>query len=66
MPDHHGKAEIGNPQVTLTIEQQIGWLDIPMDDSVLVGEVEGFGYLRHEFHDSADVSGALDGSVDRF
>lgn len=46
-----GNTKICNPRFELRGNHDFRWLDIAMDDFVLVRVGEGFGYLRHDVDD---------------
>jgi hypothetical protein len=52
-----GQAEVGDPEFAVGVEQQVGGLDVAVDDAQLVGVVQGFGGLDAQFGDAAEVSG---------
>ena len=46
--DPLGQAEVGDVGVVLVIQQDIGRLQVAMEDAALVGMVNGIGDLRHD------------------
>ena len=50
-----GQAEVGDPEFAVVVEQQVGRLDVAVEDAVLVGVVEGLGRLDAEAGDRAVV-----------
>ncbi len=53
--DQLGQAEVGDPDVALGVEQEIGRLDVAMDDPLAVGVVERIGDLGTQPGDLAEV-----------
>ena len=43
-----GQAEVGHPEVALGVEQEIGRLDVAVDDPALMGVVERLGGLDRQ------------------
>src|SRR5262249_24306359 len=52
-----GQAEVRDPDGPLRIEQKVRWLDIPVQDALLVGVTQGFGYLDADLGDAAEELG---------
>jgi hypothetical protein len=50
---HPCQAEVGDPEIAARVEQQIGRLDVAVDDPHAVGVVEGFGGLHSQAGDRA-------------
>ena len=47
------QPEIGDPQIAMRIDQQVGGLDVAMDDALIVGVFQSLRGLRHQPHDFA-------------
>ena len=45
-----GQAEVGDPDLALAVQHEVGWFDVAVDDP-LVGMVEGFGYVPAQIGD---------------
>ena len=43
-----GNAKIGNEGMTFAIEKDVAGLDVPVDESLLVGEVKGVGHVGND------------------
>ena len=46
--DSLGQAEVGDVRVALVIQEDIGRLQVAMEDAALVGMVDGIGDLSHD------------------
>ena len=53
--DQLRQAEVGDPDVSLGVEQEVRGLDVAMDHSLTVGVVERIGDLRSRAGDLAEV-----------
>ena len=56
-----GQAEVGDPELAGVVDQEVGRLDVAVEDAVLVGVVEGFGGLDAEPGDRAEVFAGVEG-----
>ena len=54
-PVKSAQAEVGDPEFAGVVDQQVGRLDVAVEDAVLVGVVESFGRLDAELGDRAVV-----------
>ena len=52
-----GQAEIGDPDVSPGVEQEVGGLDVAVEYALLVGVGQGFGDLAADAGDRAEVDG---------
>ena len=50
-----GQAKIGDPEITGVVDEQVRGLDVPVDDALLVGMLEGDGCLPAELGGTANV-----------
>ena len=55
--DELGQAEIGHPDVAVGVEQEVGGLDVAVDDVLAMGIIERIGDLGSQPGDFAEVSG---------
>ena len=46
--DPLGQAEVGDLRLALPVEQDVGRLEVAVDDAALVGVVDGLGHLGHQ------------------
>ena len=49
-----GQAEVGDPDVAAAVDQQVGRLDVAVDDAELVGVLQRLGRLRRQPGDGAE------------
>ena len=49
--ERRGQPEVGNPEVPVLAEQEVGRLDVTVDDSLGVGVVEGPAGLKEDGQD---------------
>ena len=54
---HPSQAEVGDPQVAPDVDQQVGRLDVAVDDPQAMGVVEGLGGLQAQVGDGAEIGG---------
>ena len=54
-----GDPEVGHHHAAVLAQQDVGWLDVAMDEAGLVGGTQGVGDLRPEAHDFVRVEKAL-------
>jgi hypothetical protein len=47
-----GQPEVGHPDVAAIVQQQVGRLDIAMEDALAVGILQGLGYLHADAGDA--------------
>ena len=59
---HVGQAEVGHPQLAAPVQQQVGRLDVAMDDAQLVGVVQRLGRLDAQLGHAAEVCPAAAGA----
>ena len=55
-----GQSEVGDPKLALLVQHQVRGLDVAMDDSALMGVIEGFGGLDAEPGHGAEELAALE------
>ena len=53
-----GESEVGHPELAVAVQQQIGGLDVAMDDAVFVGRVQGPRRLNSQPHDRPKILAA--------
>ena len=49
-----GEPEVGQPHVAIHVQQQIGRLDVAMDDTLLMDVVQSIGNLDSHLHKTFD------------
>jgi hypothetical protein len=52
------EAEVGDPEFAGVVDEEVGRLDIAVENAVLMGMVERFGGLNAEAGDGAEVFAA--------
>ena len=60
-----GQAEVGNPDVSAEVDQEIRRLDVPVNDALLVGILQGFCRLGHAPRDRPVALRLFSGTVGR-
>jgi hypothetical protein len=55
------QAEVGDPEIPAQVEEEVGWLDVPMDYAPLMGVIEGLGRLQAKTGDGAVELAPLQG-----
>ena len=55
---HAGQAEVIDAQPTGRRQLQVRRIDVPVDDALVVGVVQGVGHLSHQAGDGVEVAAA--------
>ena len=50
-----GEAEVGHPELAVAVQEQIGGLDVAMDDAAFVGRLQGRRGLNPQANDRPNI-----------
>jgi len=56
-----GEAKVADKRFTIRVEQHVGGLEVAMEDTALMGMMDGTGDLRHEVGDGGQIVSDISG-----